>query len=401
MPPTGAILARPSMAPMARPTMAPTRPTMMPMRPAAAVARPSLPPAQPTLPPAQPAPYHSQQPIAATVHAPPAPMNPMAPRDSYVASEPPPPEPLPPAPPPEWAEGAADGDKWMPPWASSADRRRSGAVGSSREGALIDPSELKSELDRVRESYGEVMRERDLLKSHVRSMEKMVHEQISGKFSKRKPRPTSAPPTARSGSPGSPDRGNRTDRPRLTKADEQEMLRRLFGKTWRPDRDKPGSGVEQLKRRLEQNEKKMQQEARAKMMEGVKKRRDRKNAEKKTREEIDAACAEMYKRDVARRKRLVEQMAKKAEAQLPEHKKSTATALQRSMHFQRLLMPNEASRAPKQAFKARGSRPATSEGSRTTPRPAWNKGMPREETERKGWEPGTRLGPQARTGAVH
>ena len=130
----------------------------------------------------------------------------------------------------------------MPPWASNDDHRRAAsAVRASRDSAPSDPAELKSELERIRESHDAVTRERDLLQSHVCSMEKMVQAQVAGKPLRHGsvPRPTSAPPTAR-GDGGRPTigGGSQTARTRISKSEEQEMMRRLYGRTWRPNREK-------------------------------------------------------------------------------------------------------------------------------------------------------------------
>ena len=275
----------------------------------------------------------------------------------------------------------ADGGKWMPQWASSADKRRAdAAVRSSRDSALGEAIDIKGELERVQQSYTEVTRERDLLKSHVRSMEKLVQQQLAGKTPGRPPpRPTSAPPTARSSD-------KETARRRLTKEAEQDMMRRLNGRAWRPDRNKPGSGVEQLQRKIMDQEKRLNEKAREEFSEG------KKSGEKKSRRELEEACAEMFKRATQRRQRLNEELSKKAEAQLPTHKKSAAKPLQRDMHFQRLAMPNASRRMPRQNYHVRGS--SAAEAARQQ-RPAWFGGT----TGKQGTLAGST--DNLRAGAVH
>ena len=123
----------------------------------------------------------------------------------------------------------------------------------------------------------------------------------------------------------------------------------------------------------------------------------------KSRQEMEAACADMFKRDTERRKRLDEQMQAKAVAALPTHKKSAATPLQRDMHFARLSMPNPHTRAPKKPFRGRGgdapgSRPGSA-ASADKPRPAWFAGQSRDAVLRKGWQAGSTV--YAPASAVH
>ena len=53
----------------------------------------------------------------------------------------------------------------------------------------------------------------------------------------------------------------------------------------------------------------------------------------------------MFNRAVQHRKRLTEEMEKKQAEQLWTQKKSSASSLQRALHFQRLSMPNAHTRA--------------------------------------------------------
>ena len=56
----------------------------------------------------------------------------------------------------------------------------------------------------------------------------------------------------------------------------------------------------------------------AKVKEEMKDPKRRERKETRSRSEIESACAEMYRRDTERRKRLEEQMIKKAEENLPD-----------------------------------------------------------------------------------
>jgi hypothetical protein len=185
----------------------------------------------------------------------------------------------------------------MPPWATADERRRAAAsssVRSSRDGVPSDPYALKTELERARLSHEEVARERDLLKRQVASMEKLVQQRLAAPGRAPAPRPASAPPSARSAN--APRDGGQTAREkRLNKDAEKELLNRLNGRTWRPKRDARGSGVEQLKRRLEEQEMKRYAEAR----QLAETRGGKKEVEKKSRAEVrgararaDVACAQ-------------------------------------------------------------------------------------------------------------
>ena len=65
----------------------------------------------------------------------------------------------------------------------------------------------------------------------------------------------------------------------------------------------------------------------------------------------------MFNRAVQHRKRLTEEMEKKQAEQLWTQKKSSASSLQRALHFQRLSMPNAHTRAPRQEYHVRGTEP--------------------------------------------
>ena len=175
-----------------------------------------------------------------------------------------------------------------------------------------------------------------------------------------------APPTGRGENPNKRPggSGNVTARARISKADEDEMMKRLMRGAWRPDRNKPGSGVEQLQRKLMDQEKRLLDKTRDEFVEA-----SGKKVEKKSRQEIEDKCAEMFKRATERRKRLAEENIKKAEAQLPSHKKSSASLLERDMHFQRLSMPPSHRRMPRQQYHVRGS--AAAEAAKQHDRPAW------------------------------
>ena len=281
---------------------------------------------------------------------------------------------------------------------------------------------MKDELAKIRMSYEEVQRERDMLKSHVKSMEQMVQQQIAGKL-KPPPRPTSAPPRGEGGT-FSPKKAEA--KRKLTKEEDKELMKRLTGKAWAPDRDDPRSGVEQLKRKMEAQIKRDNEKQ--KEAAGIKKKDKRDLKSRKELEEVreqkstratsnisahpihpqllthllthliccahTQACEEMYKRSTERRKRLLEQMAKKAEENLPTHKKSSQTPMQRAMHFQRLSMPNAHSRVKdKQQYQVKGAtlaRPATARGRlQTAPqKPGWFAGQSRDAVLKKAWKAG-------------
>ena len=168
-----------------------------------------------------------------------------------------------------------------------------------RAGANARPqstADLTVELGRMRRSLEEVCKERDMLKSHVMTLRSQAVSRAKGA----PPRPASAP-TSRGRRAGSPPNG----RKRLTAEDEQEMMRRLYGKTWRPSADAKGTGAEQLKRRLQAIERKayLASKPTVKVY--------------KTRAELEAQATEMFK-EVQRRKAAKDAMIKsKQAAQVP------------------------------------------------------------------------------------
>jgi len=256
-------------------------------------------------------------------------------------------------------------EPWMPPnWSGSTGSLPQGVHATSRRPARAFDSKLEMELVRVRASLEEVQRERDLLQSHVHKMDGIIRTRVRDKLSRSAsapPRPSSAPGSARgnapapeAGRPGSASARNSPQRKRLTKDDEQEMLRRLYGKSWRPDRNKKGSGVEQLKKRLEAQE----EAARAKGQLEKKKAKVY-----QTRAELEAAAQQMYEREKARRAKIEADVAAKLEAQVPVAKKSASTPFQRDVRLQQLSTP---SRLP-----PRMPRPNPDE------RPAWFSGRMR------------------------
>lgn len=235
----------------------------------------------------------------------------------------------------------------MPPWAKGKAPARSSSGGGGGPMA----TNTRAEVERIRQSYEDVCRERDLLKSHVSSMERLVQQQVRegilGKSALPPKRPSSAPhggrggigsggPSARPGSAsgggGLPRRKDSvlTPRGKLKKEDEDELLRRVYGKCWRPNRDARGSGVEQLKRRLETNEKAARNTEMEKAMRGPRRSKD----------EIERAMEEMFKRDTSRRKKLIDDLKAKQLAQVPVHAKSKAVGMERAVRFTRLAMPN-------------------------------------------------------------
>jgi hypothetical protein len=255
-------------------------------------------------------------------------------------------------------------------------------------------TDLQVELERMRAAFDDVRRDRDLLKSHVSSMEKLVQQQV-GKAVQRPalpPRPTSAPPTrprsaGDSRQPSGAEQqgrssGSVTARGRLSKEEQQDMMRRLYGKYWKMHPENKGSGVEQRKKKLEETERRERSKAR----ETVK-------VVKKSREEIEKACDNMFKRAMERKQRLGQQMQKKREEQIPTHKKSTASDYARAMHFQRLSMPN------RPTVKA-SSASQSSVGGKASPRKAWMAGQRREEAY-KVWAAGRTVGLDLPRTAVH
>ena len=243
-------------------------------------------------------------------------------------------------------EGGSGGDeaKWMPPNWSGGNRGAppAGVRSSSRgrrggEGAF--ESNLKLELDRVRSALATVQRERDLLQGHVKDMEGIVRNKVRAQLSRSTsapPRATSAPNSARGSDStqgaaafgSSSARSASAPRKRINKDEEKDMVRRLTSHSWRPNRDARGSGVEQLKKRLEEAEKKEYAKAKPKCK------------VYKTRQELDDAAQEMFRRDKDRRRRLAETIEAKLKEQIPPPlKSSTKSQYQRDVRLQMLSTP--------------------------------------------------------------
>jgi hypothetical protein len=328
--------------------------------------------------------------------------------------------------PPPAAAPAPSGDLWMPPWANGAPPP---ARRGTRYSGAVQP-DVESELERVRAHLEQVARERDLLRGHVKSMEKLVHQQVGRSYpSAAAPRPGSAPHArpgsssarshgGRSRSPNDPRSGSQSAR-RLTPEEKEERAhkreqawKRITKPKWRMDPQKQGSGVEQLKAKLDAEEKKQ----RLKTKEELQQKRFNK---KMSKEDIERLSAEMFQRAKDTRAKLDREMAKRQEAQLPPAKKSTSSAKERAMRFQLLSMPaHKVNREPESAAKvweARGVKlpkkqpeptpaPSLKGGSsaRGEPaRPAWFAGTSKTKLEERRWEAGAILGRNARAGAVH
>jgi hypothetical protein len=164
------------------------------------------------------------------------------------------------------AEPMASGQPWVPPgWKGPTGGRGGrgrGVAGRDSHGAY--PPDLQAELERVRRSFEDVCRERDVLRSHVSKMESLIHERVGAQFrSSSAPRTgtSSAPVTPKGGSGSSASLGGRPGSAspkarKLTKEAELEFLRRQQRYGWAPDRSSTLSGVEQLKKHLEAAEKK-------------------------------------------------------------------------------------------------------------------------------------------------
>ncbi len=212
-------------------------------------------------------------------------------------------------------------------------------------------------------------------------MESLIHERVGAQF-----RSTSAPRAGSSSAPATPKGGSGSSaslggRPgsaskRLSKEAEHEMMRRLYGKSWRPDRNSNLSGVEQLKKRLETSEKKLKEAAKPKAK------------RYQTREELEEATKAMFERGAcvgarapqpwqgtlampplaakSSRTKLDAFIEKKQDEQrqsFASKSKSSSSALQRDVRLQQLSMPlRKPPRMPPKAFDDR---------------PAWFAGKPR------------------------
>ena len=302
---------------------------------------------------------------------------------------------------------------WMPPWAQ-------GPAPAARRGTRYAPQaapDLETELERVRSSLDKVARERDLLRGHVKSMEKMVREQVGRSMTSDPaplpPRPTSAPSQRRGGAGGSSSSmheagrqpggstGARSAR-RITKDGEQEMMRRIYGRCWKMDPNDGRSGVEQLKAKLDKEGARQLKMAKVKMQDESKYK-----VKKMSRSDIEQASAEMFARARQSREKLDRHIAKRQEEQAPAPKVSKSTALERAMRFQRLSMPVTKVQPAAAAGKwtPRGvTAPALGSSSGTMPgkpKTAWFAGTTREVDYQKRWKAGEILGPRASRTAVH
>ena len=106
-------------------------------------------------------------------------------------------------------------------------------------------------------------------------------------------------------------------------------------------------------------------------------------------QDILNACEEMYERDKARRRKLDEQLAKKAEEQVPVARKTASSALQRDMAFARLAMPNPNSKVNKAKYHVKGSAAAEEQEKRDKAKRAWFAGTSREAALKSGWRAGS------------
>jgi hypothetical protein len=221
-------------------------------------------------------------------------------------------------------------EPWMPPnWSGATGRGpAAGAASGSARGARgrrWSEQDAASELAKVRHSYSEVLKERDSLKLHVRKMEELIKEQVASKFRSRSAPPTRALVSDAMGGAGVG--GAEVKAKRLSKEAEAEMMRRLVGRAWKPSRDAKGSGVEQLKRRLEGEERKQLEAAKAKCK------------VYNTKAEVEAAAEEMFKRDMQRRAKLLEDCKKRREAQAVTTPRSKTSQYMRDVRFAQLSLP--------------------------------------------------------------
>ena len=247
----------------------------------------------------------------------------------------------------------ADPPKWIPPnWSGPTGGKADGAV--SHQGRGVAPDRVKAELERVRASFEEISRERDLLRRHVSTMEDLIRERI-GKKVPIPPRPDSASAARSASAPTTPrDRSPGSARKRITKEEEEEMLRRLYGKSWRPDRGRDLSGVEQLKAKLDNMEKKAILAAKPKCK------------VYNTKAEMYEAQAAIFERAKQQKKAQEARLQARRESQVPEQKKSTTPAYMRAVRMQQLAIPTR--RPPKMPKGAsHGARPAWFAGQRREP----------------------------------
>ena len=93
-------------------------------------------------------------------------------------------------------------------------------------------------------------------------------------------------------------------------------MRRLYGKYWKMDPEKRGSGVEQLKQRLEAADRRALKETREKVAKERDRHSRRRGEVKKSRAEIEEAANEMFKRAASRRVKLAMDIEKKQQEQV-------------------------------------------------------------------------------------
>ena len=288
----------------------------------------------------------------------------------------------------------------------------------------------------MRASLDEVTRDRDLLRGRVKSVEKLVHQQIGRSYpSADMSRPSSAPHTARGSSSdrrrspeGQRQGGAQTARalagwkpPKMPatigEEKEKEMMKRLYDnpKVWKAKSGmlrKDGTqikGVEQLKQKLEAEDRRQRmliKENVEKSKEAEMARAHKRPARKKdppTKEDLEKAAEDMFNRAKTARDKLDRMIAQRQEAQVPTHKKSASTGIERMMRFQRLSMPVTKVQ-PQVKWTPRGvsaSASAGSLGAKGGAKPAWFAGSARAEEEKKAWTAGETLGVNARRSAVH
>lgn len=184
----------------------------------------------------------------------------------------------------------------------------------------------------------------------------------------------------------------------MSKAERAEVERRLYGKYWKMNPDHPDglSGVEQLKKRLEEQDRREQEKVQRDLKEKA-----RFKPETKPRAELEKAADDMFKQAMTRAKRFEAAMEAKREKALEVEsrwkKKSSASLTERMMRFQRLSMPVN----PVKHKPAGGSLSARSANSASAPsKRAWMAGTPRD-ADAKIWTAGRVLGQGLPAGAVH
>ena len=125
-------------------------------------------------------------------------------------------------------EPSGSEEPWVPPnWKGPTGRgARSRARPASAPHASADPS---AELSRMRASFEDVCKERDVLKAHIAKMEALIHDRVGAQVRSATPRTTSSAPTTPKGSRaqlGDDARSGSAARERLSKKAEEEMVSR-------------------------------------------------------------------------------------------------------------------------------------------------------------------------------